>query len=449
MCSGSLPKKMLLFAVPLIFSSILQLLFNAVDLVVVGRYVGHTALAAVGSTGSLINLLTNLFIGLSVGANVLVARYIGAKQDKDVHETVHTALLVSVLSGILLALIGVKFAEPLLSLMATPENVLKQSALYLRIYFCGMPVMLLYNFGSAILRAQGDTRRPLYYLFFAGVVNAGLNLFFVHVLHRGVDGVAYATVISQVLAAALIVRNLMHTQTACRLQLKCLRVYPAKLKTMAQIGLPAGLQGCIFSLSNVLIQASVNSFGDIAMAGNSAAANIEGFVYVAMNAFHHTTLSFTSQNYGARQYRRIPKILGWGLLFVTLTGGILGGSVVLFAKPLLGFYTSSPEAIKYGCLRVLYICTVYFTCGTMDVVVGSLRGLGASILPTIVSLIGACGLRVVWIFTVFAQFRSLKTLYLSYPISWILTTSAHLLFFCLIFRKIRKNQQRSLERRVS
>lgn len=444
MCSGSLPKKMLLFAIPLILSSILQLLFNAVDLIVVGKYVGETALAAVGSTGSLINLLTNLFIGLSVGANVLVARYIGAKQDSDVHETVHTAVLISVLSGLLLTVIGLLFAKPLLVLMSTPGNVLKQSALYLRIYFCGMPIMLLYNFGSAILRAQGDTQRPLYYLFLSGVVNVCLNLFFVLVLHRGVDGVAYATVISQLLAALLIVRNLMHADNACRLQLRALRLHASKLKMMAKIGLPAGLQGCIFSLSNVLIQTSVNSFGDIAMAGNSAAANIEGFVYVSMNAFHHTALSFTSQNYGAGNYARIRKILGWALLFVTLAGGLVGGTVIALDEQLLHFYTDNPEAIAYGCIRIAYICTLYFTCGTMDAVVGSLRGLGSSVVPTVVSLIGACGFRVVWIFTIFRRFPTLQTLYLSYPISWILTTSAHLVIFFLISRrKLRPQTQQN------
>ncbi len=444
MCSGSLPKKMLLFAIPLILSSILQLLFNAVDLIVVGKYVGETALAAVGSTGSLINLLTNLFIGLSVGANVLVARYIGAKQDSDVHETVHTAVLISVLSGLLLTVIGLLFAKPLLVLMSTPGNVLEQSALYLRIYFCGMPVMLLYNFGSAILRAQGDTQRPLYYLFLSGVVNMCLNLFFVLVLHRGVDGVAYATVISQLLAALLIVRNLMHADNTCRLQLRALRLHAPKLKMMAKIGLPAGLQGCIFSLSNVLIQTSVNSFGDIAMAGNSAAANIEGFVYVSMNAFHHTALSFTSQNYGAGNYGRIRKILGWALLFVTLAGGLVGGAVIALDEQLLHFYTDNPEAIAYGCIRIAYICTLYFTCGTMDAVVGSLRGLGSSVVPTVVSLIGACGFRVVWIFTVFRRFPTLQTLYLSYPISWILTTGAHLVIFFLISRrKLRPQTQQN------
>lgn len=442
MCSGSLPKKMLLFAIPLILSSILQLLFNAVDLIVVGKYVGETALAAVGSTGSLINLLTNLFIGLSVGANVLVARYIGAKQDSDVHETVHTAVLISVLSGLLLTVIGLLFAKPLLVLMSTPGNVLEQSALYLRIYFCGMPVMLLYNFGSAILRAQGDTQRPLYYLFLSGVVNVCLNLFFVLVLHRGVDGVAYATVISQLLAALLIVRNLMRADNACRLQLRALRLHASKLKMMAKIGLPAGLQGCIFSLSNVLIQTSVNSFGDIAMAGNSAAANIEGFVYVSMNAFHHTALSFTSQNYGAGNYGRIRKILGWALLFVTLAGGLVGGAVIALDEQLLHFYTDNPEAIAYGCIRIAYICTLYFTCGTMDAVVGSLRGLGSSVVPTVVSLIGACGFRVVWIFTVFRRFPTLQTLYLSYPISWILTTCAHLVIFFLISRRKLRPQTR-------
>lgn len=439
MCTGSLPKKMLLFAIPLICSSILQLLFNAVDLVVVGRWVGDTALAAVGSTGSLVNLLTNLFIGLSVGANVLVARFLGAKQDRDVSETAHTAIVLSVLCGLLLTGIGLALAEPLLHLMGAPANVLAQSALYLRIYFCGMPVMLLYNFGSAILRALGDTRRPLYYLLLSGVVNVGLNLVFVIVFGMGVDGVAYATIISQLLSAVLIMNNLCHVDNACRIVPRLLRIYPAKLKMMVRIGLPAGLQGCIFSLSNVLIQSSVNSFGDIAIAGNSAAANIEGFVYFAMNAFHHTALSFTGQNYGAGNYKRIYKILGWAMLFVTLAGLGVGNLAVLLDTKLLGFYTGNPEAIRYGCIRIAYICTIYFTCGTMDVAVGVLRGLGFSVMPTIVSLIGACAFRVIWIFTVFQMHHSLQVLYVSYPISWILTTSAHLILFFTVGRvKFRK-----------
>lgn len=429
MCSGSLPKKMLLFAVPLILSGMLQLLFNAVDLMVVGQFVSETALGAVGSTGSLINLLTNLFIGLSVGTNVLIARYTGAGADKDVHETVHTSILVSFLSGIVLAVIGVTFSRPLLELMDTPPTVLDQAVLYVRIYFLGMPIMMVYNFGSAIMRAIGDTKRPLYYLTIGGVANVLMNLFFVLVLKRGVDGVAYGTVLSQLIAAILIIRSLMHMDGPCRLSLKKLRIYRRKLISIARIGLPAGLQGCIFSLSNVVIQSSINSFGDLAVSGNSAAGSIEGFIYVAMNSFHQTVLSFTSQNYGAGKYRRIGKILALGLLFVTLIGGALGSVALLFQEQLLHLYNKDVDVIYYGCLRLKGICMLYFTCGTMDVVVGALRGVGYSLIPMFVSLIGVCGFRMLWIFTYFQSHRSLQVLYASYPISWILTTLCHLLVF--------------------
>ena len=425
MCSGSLPKKMLLFALPLILSSVLQLLFNAADLIVVGRYVGDEALAAVGSTGALINLLTNLFIGLSVGANVLVARFTGARRDKDVEETVHTAILTSVISGLFLALVGFLFARPLLQLMDTPADVLTGAAHYMRVYFLGMPIMMLYNFGSAILRAIGDTRRPLYYLSIAGCVNVALNLMFVLVFGMGVEGVAYATVISQLISAVLVVNNLAHQDNACRLSYSKLRIHAKKLAAIARIGLPAGLQGCIFSLSNVLIQSSINSFGKLAMSGNSAGVNIEGFIYVSMNAWHHTTLSFAGQNYGAAQYDRIRKSLRWGLLFVFLFGAGLGGVALLFKSQLISIYTKDADAIAYGCVRMSVICICYFTCGLMDVLVGALRGIGFSLLPTLTSLIGVCGFRITWIYTYFRAHRSLRVLYYSYPISWCITILLH------------------------
>ncbi len=446
MVHDSLPKKMLLFAIPLILSGMLQLIFNAVDLIVVGRYVGPTALAAVGSTGALINLLTNLFLGLSVGTNVLTARYIGAKKDKDVSETVHTSILVSVICGLLLAAIGMIFARPLLELMSTPENVIDQSALYLRIYFLGMPIMMLYNFGAAILRAVGDTRRPLYYLTAAGILNVGLNLFFVLVLHRDVDGVAIATVLSQLLAAVLVCINLSRATNACRLRISLMKISMPKLLGLMRIGLPAGIQGCIFSLSNVIIQSSVNSFGDIAVAGNSAAMSIEGFVYISMNSFHQTALSFTSQNFGAGEYKRIPKILAWAMLFVTLVGMGVSGVVLLTCRKLLGFYVKENAAasIAYGVTRLKVICLTYFTCGTMDVAVGSLRGLGYTITPTIVSIFGVCGFRLTWIYTYFMSHKKLTILYLSYPISWVLTTTVHMcVFFFVAMPMIRRKEMQS------
>lgn len=443
MVHGSLPKKMLAFSVPLILSGLLQLVFNAVDLVVVGRYVGSNALAGVGATSALINLLTNLFLGLSVGSNVLTARYIGAKQDRDCSETVHTSVVISIFAGMILAVIGFIFSKPLLTLMDTPKNVIGNSVLYMRIYFLGMPIMMLYNFGSAILRALGDTRRPLHYLTAAGILNVFLNLFSVLVLKRGVDGVASATVISQLLAAILVLRNLSKQENACRLRLSLLKITGSKLLKITRIGLPAGIQGCIFSLSNVVIQSSVNSFGDIAVAGNSAAMSIEGFVYISMNSFHHTVLSFTGQNYGAGEYKRIPKVLAWGMFFVTFTGLVMGGLVLLLKNYLLGFYIKEnvAAAVAFGSKRLLIICSTYFTCGLMDVAVGSLRGLGYSITPTVVSLTGVCGFRLTWIYTYFRTHHTPEALYVSYPISWVVTVSIHLLCFFFIARPMLKKKQ--------
>ena len=348
MCSGSIFKKMLMFALPLMCSSILQLLFNAADIVVVGRFAGDNALAAVGSNTALINLLTNLFVGLSIGSNVLTARYYGAKQEKDLKETVHTSMMLSIYSGILLTVIGVVAARQILTWMQAPEEVIGLAELYLRIYFVGMTATMIYNFGSAILRAIGDTKRPLYYLLAAGVVNVVLNLFFVIVCRLGVAGVAIATVISQTISAFLVVRCLMKEQGAIRLELKELRIEKDKLMRILQIGLPAGFQGIVFSLSNVVIQSAINSFGAIAVAGNSAAANIEGFVYMAMNAFYQATISFTSQNFGAKKKDRINKILFAGQVYVVATGLILGSLAVFFGKELLGIYSASPEVIAAG-----------------------------------------------------------------------------------------------------
>ena len=442
MTSGPLLGKILLFSIPLMLSGILQLLFNAADIIVVGRFAGSGALAAVGSTSSLINLLINVFVGLSVGVNVLVARYYGARKDKDVSETVHTAVTTSIVSGFILVVLGILLANPLLRLMGTPEDVLSQSVLYMRIYFLGMPVLMVYNFGAAILRAIGDTRRPLYFLFASGVVNVCLNLFFVVVLGMGVDGVAWATVISEHISAFLVLKSLMSAPGALKLDLKQLRIHPRKLKRIVKIGLPAGMQGAIFSISNVLIQSSVNSFGSIAMAGNTASSNIEGFVYTAMNAVYQTNLSFTSQNLGGRKYSRINKIICLGV--VTAVGLILGLTAVAAGDGLLHIYSSDPEVLRYGMLRLEIICTTYFLCGIMDCMVGSLRGLGYSIIPMFVSLTGACGFRVLWVFTVFAAYRSLDVLYLSYPVSWAITAIAHMVTFHKIRRKIPKQDAVSM-----
>ncbi|MBQ9926902.1 MAG: MATE family efflux transporter [Lachnospiraceae bacterium] len=438
MCNGPLLGKMLLFTLPLILSGILQLLFNAADVIVVGRFAGSEALAAVGSTSSLTNLLVNLFIGMSVGVNVLVARYYGGKQEDEVSETVHTAMVISVLGGILLAIIGIVLAKPLLTLMDTPEDVIEYSVLYMRIYFMGMPVMLLYNFGSAVLRAIGDTRRPLFYLTIAGVINVCLNLWFVISLHMGVAGVALATIISQFVSAALIVKCLMQSEGCFRLYLNKLHINWDKFGRIARIGLPAGIQGSLFSISNVLIQSSVNSFGSVAMAGNTAASNIEGFVYTAMNAVHQTAVSFTGQNLGGKKFDRISKILAECLILVTVIGLVMGNGVVLLGENLLSLYSTDGEVIAYGMQRLQIICVMYCLCGIMDVLVGSIRGLGYAIMPMIVSLLGACAFRVVWIFTVFEWDRTLRTLYISYPVSWTLTALVHLICFLIVNRHLKK-----------
>ena len=435
MCNGPLLGKILLFAIPLMLSSTLQLLFNAADIIVVGNFVGPHALAAVGSTTSLRNLLVNLFVGFSVGTNVITARYYGSGQTKDVGEIVHTSILFSLLCGTGLIFLGVFLAKPMLTLMGTPEDVLDQAALYMRIYFIGMPVTMLYNFGTAILRASGDTRRPLYYLLIAGVINVALNLFFVIKLHMAVEGVAIATVISQVVSAALIIRCLIKHDGCYKLDLKKLKIHPHKLSQIIRIGLPAGMQGALFSVSNVLIQSSINLFGSVAMAGSTAAANLEGFVYTAMNAFHQTALSFTSQNLGAYKPDRIRRVLVLCLACVTVIGIILGGGVYLAGDVLLRIYSSEPEVIQYGMLRLACICAPYFLCGIMDTFVGSIRGLGSSIMPMLVSLAGACGLRVVWIFTIFQFNKQLTTLYLSYPVTWAITAAIHCICFIWLYKK--------------
>ena len=438
MCNGPVLKKILIFSIPLMLSGVLQLLFNAADIIVVGRFAGSQSLAAVGSTTALINLLINIFIGLSVGANVVVARAYGGRRDKDVSEAVHTAIAVSIVSGVILIVMGFVFSRLMLELMGTPDDVIDKAVLYMRIYFAGMPVVMLYNFGSAILRAVGDTRRPLYFLTIAGVVNIVLNLFFVIVMNLDVAGVALATVLSQCISAGLVLRCLAKSEGGLKLELSKIKIHRKKMFQIFKIGLPAGMQGAIFSVSNVLIQSSVNSFGSIAMAGNAASANIEGFVYNAMNAVYQTNLSFTSQNIGGKKYTRVNKILFTCLGTVTAVGMILGFGAYAIGEELLRIYSTDPEVIRFGMLRMSIIATTYFTCGWMDTMVGSLRGMGYSVLPMIVSLTGACGLRILWIFTIFAQQRTLTSLYISYPVSWVITAGVHMLCYFLIKRKLPK-----------
>lgn len=435
MCNGPLLGKILVYALPLIASGILQLLFNAADMVVAGRFAGNAALGAVGATSSLINLLINVFIGMSVGTNVLVAHFFGADRKEELHQTVHTSIALSLISSVILGIAGFFLASPLLSLMGTPEDILPHAVIYMQIYFIGVPGMLLYNFGSAILRAVGDTKRPLYFLFFAGVINVFLNLFFVIKVEIGVAGVALATIISQLISAILVIRCLIKEEGAYHLDIRAIRLYPDKVLRILRVGLPAGFQGAVFSISNVLIQSSVNSFGSIAVAGNTAAQNMEGFVYNAMNSFHQTALSFTSQNMGAKKMDRVKKIMWICLGCVTVLGMAMGFSALFFANNLLAIYSTDAKVIAYGYQRLLIILSTYFLCGIMDVMVGSIRGMGYSIMPMIVSLLGACGLRVVWIFTVFAYYRTPRILYISYPVTWIVTFLVHFVCFNIGYRK--------------
>lgn len=440
MCNGPILGKILIFSMPLMLSGMLQLLFNAADIVVVGRYAGDNALAAVGSNSSLINLLTNLFVGLSIGANVLVSRYFGAKKEEELKSTVHTAMLISVYSGIILTVIGIVGAKTILGWMGAPKEVMELAVVYLRIYFLGMTATMIYNFGSAILRAVGDTKRPLYYLLFAGVVNVCLNLVFVIKLNMSVAGVALATAISQTISATLVVRCLMKEQSAIRLNIRELKIDKSKLISIIKIGVPAGVQGIVFSLSNVVIQSSVNSFGKVIVAGNSAAQSIEGFIYVAMNAFYQAAISFTGQNIGAGKIERINKIAIRCVLSVLIVGLFLGNMVLFFGESFLSLYSSSEEVIKAGMTRLGVIASCYALCGMMDVMVGILRGLGKSVVPMIVSLIGACGLRLLWIATVFAQeqYHTIRTIYMSYPITWTITLCAHIITFVIVKRKLDK-----------
>ena len=432
MCNGPILSKMLRFSIPLMCSSVLQLLFNAADIVVVGRWAGDNSLAAVGSNTALIGLLTNLFVGLAVGANTLAAKYYGARDRDALHRVVHTSILLSIISGLVLTVVGVFGARTILIWMQTPENVLDLATLYLRIYFLGMTATMVYNFGAALLRAEGDTQRPLYFLSLAGVVNIVCKL--------DVAGVAIATVISQCISASLVLRCMVKDTGPLHLDLKKMRLHPQAMRQILRIGLPAGFQGILFSLSNVVIQSSVNTFGEVIMAGNSAAANIEQFVYVSMNAMYQATISFTSQNYGAGNYHRIRKIMIRAQGCVLVVGLVLGNAATLAGRVLLSIYTTSPPVIEAGLVRMGIVCTTYALCGMMDVMVGGLRGIGYSIMPMLVSLVGACGLRLLWIATIFQlpQFHTIQTIYWSYPISWAITFGVHVICFLWAMKKVKR-----------
>lgn len=434
MCNGPILPNLLKLTLPLMLSSVLQLLFNAADVIVVGNFAGEHSLAAVGSTTALVNLMTNLFLGLSTGANVLAARFMGTHEPEKVNKTLHTSLFLSVVSGGFLTLFGIIMAKQLLRWMQTPDETLELSTLYLRIYFLGMIAMMIYNFGCSLLRAKGDTKRPLYYLAFAGIINVVLNLFFVIVLHMDVAGVALATVISQCISAILIIRCLSKETGSFHFSIrKCLPDGKIAWRLL-QIGVPAGFQGVVFSLSNVIIQSSINGFGDIVIAGSAAAASIESFIWVCMNAFSQTALTFMSKNIGAGKYSRINRIAWITCACASISGLILGNLAYLFGTPLLHIYDQRPDVIAAGLIRMQLVCCLYFSCGLMDCIVGSIRGMGYAVTPTIVSLLGACGLRILWIFTVFRipKYHTVFMLFLSYPISWLITFIVHLICFLIM-----------------
>lgn len=439
MVHGSLLPKILQFAFPMMLSGILQLLFNAADIIVVGRFSGKIALAAVGSTSALTSLMITIFVGLSVGTNVLVAKYIGAREIKNIRDSVHTSIMMSLVCGVILIFIGYFLSEPILRLMGTPDDVLAKATIYMKIYFASMPGVMLYNFGSAVLRAIGDTKRPLYYLTFAGIVNVICNLFFVIVFKWGVEGVATATAISQMISGILVFICLLRSDGIYKVEFKQLKIHPKMMLEIIKIGLPAGLQGAIFSISNVLIQSSVNSFGSVGIAGSAAAGNIEGFIWISMDAFYQADLCFTSQNIGAKKYSRINKIAVWNSIVVAVIGTVLGIGSTVFADQLIGIYNSDLDVIAFGARRLLFIALPSAIGGIMDVLAGSIRGLGYSVMPTIVSLTGACGLRVIWVFTVFAMNPTPDVLFFSYPATWAITTLCHLICLIIIRKKFPKH----------
>ncbi len=435
LCTRPLFGKIVLFALPLILTSVLQLLYNAADLIVVGRWSGENAMAAVGSTGALINLVTNLFLGLSVGALAVVARFVGARDDAKVERSVHTAVAVSIIGGFAVGIVGFFASTVMLRWMDTPGEILGLSSLYLRIYFCGMPFNLLYNFGASILRACGDTRRPLVILTAAGVANILLDILTVTVFRMGVAGVGIATTAAQVVSAAGVVIVLMRRKDAARLRWRKLRIHKAALIDIVKIGLPAGVQGTVFSLSNVIIQSSINGFGETLVAGNSAASNIEGFVYVSMNSVAQSCLTVAGQNYGAKKPKNIDLALLQCLILVTGVGLVLGVGAYLLGKPLLKVYGCSGEALSYGIERLRVVLLTYSICGLMDVMVGALRAIGCSLLPMLVSVAGICGFRIVWVYTVFRMWHTPFVLYISYTVSWILTLGVHIVCYLLIRKK--------------
>ena len=436
MCEGPFLKKLILYTIPIILTGVLQLAFNAADLIIVGQFCGSTSMAAVGATSSLTTLIVNFFMGISIGSGVAVAQALGSGHEKAIHNTVHTAIPTALVSGAILTVVGVFFSEQMLVLMGTPEAELPLSALYMRIYFCGITASMVYNFGASILRAAGDTKSPLYYLTAAGFLNVALNTVFVIGFHLDVAGVALATVSSQILSAILVLVALTKRTDACRLNLKKIRFYKEPLKKILRIGIPSGIQSSLFAITNVMIQSTVNSFGSVMLKGNSAAGSVGGFVYTAMHSVYQTAVNFVGQNMGARRFDNIRKVSYQCLGLVAILGLALGALVNLLAEPLLRIYiTDSPESIPYGMIRLLYMVLPYFLCGMMDVTTGMLRGMGASLAPMTISILGVCGIRIVWTYTIFPLIPTPECLYIAYPISWIITLTTQFISYKIIFKK--------------
>jgi len=441
MTEGPFLKKILLFSVPLMLTGLLQLAYNSADVIVVGRFVSDEALAAVGSTGSLVNLFLNVFLGLSMGSGVMVARHIGERDDKKIHECVHTAMLLSVICGLFIGTVGFFTSKYMLHIMDVPDDVIELATLYLKIYFLGSPGLLVYNFGAAIIRATGDTKRPLYILSFSGLVNVVLNLFLILVFKMGVSGVAVATIVSQYLSAVFIVLYLLRMSNSCKLIIKKLKIYKTELKSIIKLGVPAGVQNSLFSVSNVIIQSNVNSFGSVAMAGIAAGSNFDSYVYTCTNAVAQSAMNFTSQNMGAKKYRNIAKVYKYCLLITLVVGLGMGWGGKLFGNQIVSLFSDDAEVIKIGAERLDMIMPFYFFCSLMDVAACQIRGMGKSFEPMIVSLIGACGIRLFWVFFVLPLNHTLMFLYWAYPLSWSLTFFAQFILYFVLKHRMKKKGQ--------
>lgn len=436
MCNGSLMDKLISFAVPLMLSSILQLLFNAVDIIVVGRFSGSEALAAVGSTTALLNMSINFFIGISLGTNVLAARFYASGKDKEMSDTVHTSILFALLSGIFVGIMGLLLARIALTLTGTPDNIIGQSVLYMRIYFLGMPFFMLYNYGAAILRAVGDTKRPLLYLIISGIANTFLNLILVLIFHLGVAGVAIGTVLSQFISCVLVLRCLYQADASYQLRFQKLHINRTYLRQICQVGIPAGIQSTVINFSNVLLQSSVNSFGSIEMAGYTAANNIFGFMYVSVNSVTQACMSFTSQNYAVRKTKRMDRVLIDCMIITVTVALVMGLGAYFSGHTLLKIYTTEPKVIDCAIEIMAYTTVTYFLCSLMDLMPGALRGMGRSTVPMILSIIGTVGTRIVWIFWIFPRHRSLSVLFISYPASWIITFVLQIICYYFVRKKV-------------